>query len=153
MRPTPGSLASPDSRHAAKACGCFIARGVAGRHGIHGLLRWTGSVARVGTLSRWAGVGACRSQRRARRRGTLESEMTAKEQLRAVVERLDEDQAAEALEFIVGRHEQAEDPFLTGVPLDDELEAHEERAAVAEAEEAIARGDTVDLDTARAELE
>jgi len=80
--------------------------------------------------------------------------MTAKEQLRAAVERLDEDQAAETLEFIVRRRDaRSGDPFLASVPLDDEPETDDDRAAIAEAEEAIARVETIDLDAARAELE
>jgi hypothetical protein len=77
--------------------------------------------------------------------------MTAKERLRAEVERLDEDEAAELLTLISSRRPL--ERFLAEAPVDDEPETEEERRAVAEAQEAVARGDTVDLGAARSELE
>jgi hypothetical protein len=77
--------------------------------------------------------------------------MTAKERLLAEVERLDEAEAAELLELLASRR--SLERFLDEAPVDDEPESEEERKAVAEAKEALARGETVDLGTPRPELE
>lgn len=82
------------------------------------------------------------------RAGRLEDAMTAKERLLAEVDRLDE---AEAAEVLASRR--SLERFLDEAPVDDEPESDEERAAVAEAKEALARGETVDLGAARSELE
>ena len=77
--------------------------------------------------------------------------MTAKERLRAEVERLDEADAAAVLELIAIRR--SLERFLEEAPVDDEPESDDERTAVAETKEAPARGETVDLGAARSELE
>ena len=77
--------------------------------------------------------------------------MTAKERLLAEVERLDEAEAAEVLELLASRR--SLERFLDEAPVDDEPESDEERTAIAEAKEALARGETVDLGAARSELE
>lgn len=77
--------------------------------------------------------------------------MTAKERLLAEVERLDEAEAAEVLELLASRG--SLERLLDGAPVDDEPESDEERTAVAEAKQALTRGETVDLGTAGAELE
>ncbi len=83
--------------------------------------------------------------------GRLDGGMTAKERLLAEVERLDEAAAAEVLELLASRR--SLERFLDEAPVDDEPESEEERTAVAEAKEALARGETVDLGAARSELE
>jgi hypothetical protein len=77
--------------------------------------------------------------------------MTAKERLLAEIERLDEAEAAEVLELLASRH--SLERFLDEAPVDDEPEREEERTAVEEAKEALARGETVDLGAARSALE
>jgi hypothetical protein len=66
--------------------------------------------------------------------------MTTKDDLHHLVDELDEDTAREALarlqDFRLPR-------VLREAPIDDESETEEERAAVAEAEAAIARGDVI----------
>ena len=81
------------------------------------------------------------------RAGRLEDAMTAKERLLAEVERLDEAEAAEVLELLASRR--SLERFLDEAPVDDEPESDEERTAIAEAKEALARGETVDLGAAR----
>lgn len=79
--------------------------------------------------------------------------MTAKEKLRERVEALTEEEAAEALRLLDQR---AEDPVLAAfeaAPLDDEPVTPEEEAAVQEAREEIARGETISLEEFRAELD
>jgi len=72
--------------------------------------------------------------------------MTIKDDLHHLVDELDDDDAREAL----ARLQDLRLPrVLREAPIDDELETDEERAAVAEAEAAIARGDVIrdeDLD-------
>ena len=77
--------------------------------------------------------------------------MTAKERLLAEVERFDEAEAAEVLELLASRR--SLERFLDEAPVDDEPESEGERTAVAEAKDALARGETVDLGAARSELE
>ena len=77
--------------------------------------------------------------------------MTAKEQLRERVETLTEEQAADTLRLI----DQRADPLtglLDNAPVDDEPTTPEEEAAVQEALDAAARGETISLDELRAEL-
>jgi hypothetical protein len=79
--------------------------------------------------------------------------MTAKEKLRERVEALTEQEAAETLRLLDQR---AEDPVLAAfrdAPLDDEPVTPEEEAAVQEAREEIARGETISLEEFRAELD
>ena len=82
--------------------------------------------------------------------GRLEVAMTAKERLLAEIEQLDEAQAAEVLELLASRR--SLERFLDKAPVDDEPVSEDERTAVAEAKEALARGETVHLGTARSEL-
>ncbi len=79
--------------------------------------------------------------------------MTAKEKLRERVEALTEEQAAETLRLL---DERAQDPVLAAfdnAPLDDEPVTPEEEAAVQQAREEIARGETMSLEEFRAELD
>lgn len=79
--------------------------------------------------------------------------MTAKEKLRERVEALTEEQAAETLRLLDQR---AQDPVLAAfdsAPLDDEPVTPEEDAAVQQAREEIARGETISLEEFRAELD
>jgi hypothetical protein len=78
--------------------------------------------------------------------------MTAKEQLRERVERLSEDEAAEALRLLDQRTD-AVTRLLDNAPLDDEPVTEEEEAAVQLAREEIARGETISLEELRAELD
>ncbi len=77
--------------------------------------------------------------------------MTAKEQLGERIEELTEDQAAEALRLLDQRGD-ALTRLLDDAPLDDEPTTPEEEAAVQEALEAAARGETISLEELRAEL-
>ncbi len=77
--------------------------------------------------------------------------MTAKEKLRERIETLSEEEAAETLRLLEDRS----DPLLVlldNAPLDDEPTTPEEEAAVQEALDAAARGETISLDELRAEL-
>jgi O6-methylguanine-DNA--protein-cysteine methyltransferase len=78
--------------------------------------------------------------------------MTAKEQLRERIEELTEDEAAEALRLLDQRTD-ALTRLLDDAPLDDEPTTPEEEAAVQEALEAAARGETISLKELRAELD
>ena len=72
--------------------------------------------------------------------------MTVKDDLHHLVDELDEDTAREALALL---QDLRLPRVLRDAPIDDEPETDEERAAVVEAEAAIARGDVVrdeDLD-------
>ena len=80
--------------------------------------------------------------------------MTAKQQLRQLVDELSEVEAAEALDLLAARgRRDSLTELLDNAPLDDEPETDEERAAVAEADAAIAAGDTVSLDEILREFE
>jgi hypothetical protein len=82
--------------------------------------------------------------------------MTAKEQLRELVDELSETEAARALEVLIARRGEQRDAlmeFLENAPLDDEPTTPEEEAAVQEALEAAARGETITLEEFRAELD
>jgi len=78
--------------------------------------------------------------------------VTAKEQLRERVERLTEDEAAEALRLLDPRTDAVIRP-LDNAPLDDEPVTEQEEAAVQIAREEIARGETITLEEVRAELD
>ena len=78
--------------------------------------------------------------------------MTAKEQLRERIEELTEDEAAEALRLLDQRTD-ALTRLLDDAPLDDEPTTPEEEAAVQEALEAAARGETISLEELLAELD
>jgi len=78
--------------------------------------------------------------------------MTAKEQLRERVEQLTEEEAAATLRLL----DQGTDDLtrmLDEAPLDDESTTAEEDAAVQEALEAVARGETISLEELRGELD
>lgn len=78
--------------------------------------------------------------------------MTAKEKLKRAVEELSEAEAAEALDVLIhGNQRRSLDELLDNASIDDEPETDEERKAVAEAREALRRGETVSLDQVRAE--
>lgn len=79
--------------------------------------------------------------------------MTAKEQLRQVIEELSEPQARAALTFIVERRE--DDPVLNlfeRAPEDDEPRTPEEDAGADEARAEYERGDSIPLAQLRREL-
>ena len=68
--------------------------------------------------------------------------MLTRDQLRALIDALPEDQLADVATAV----EQATDPVLRAVllaPIDNEPETEEERAAVAEADAEIARGEVL----------
>jgi hypothetical protein len=71
---------------------------------------------------------------------TGDDHMTVKDDLHHLVDELDEDAAREALAYL---HTLGLPAVLRNAPIDDEPETEEERAAVAEAEAAIARGDVI----------
>ena len=78
--------------------------------------------------------------------------MTAKEQLRQRIEAFSEDEAVEALRLLDLRN----DPVIVAfrdAPVDDEPFTEEDEAALAEAREDIATGQTVSLDEAMREAE
>jgi hypothetical protein len=77
--------------------------------------------------------------------------MPAKEQLRARIEQLTEDEAAETLRLLDERIEPVI-RLLDDAPPDDEPTTPEEETAVQLAREEIARGETVTLEELRAEL-
>ena len=77
--------------------------------------------------------------------------MTAKEKLRAAVEALSEDEAAETLRLLDQRADSLT-WLLDNAPPDDEPSSPEEEALVQEAFDAIARGETISVDELRAEL-
>lgn len=87
-------------------------------------------------------------------RVTVPNPMTAKQQLRLLVDELSEVEAAQALDLLVARgrsHSLTE--LLDNAPLDDEPVTPEEEAAVREARDEVARGEpTISLDQLRAEL-
>ena len=78
--------------------------------------------------------------------------MTAKEELGRRVERLTEGEAAAALRLLDQRTD-ALTRLLDDAPLDDEPTTPEEEAAVQQALEAAARGDTISLEELRGELD
>jgi hypothetical protein len=77
--------------------------------------------------------------------------MTAKEQLRERVETLTEHEAERTLRLL----DDLRDPMtvlLDDAPIDDEPTSPEEEAAIQEALDAAARGETISLDELREEL-
>jgi hypothetical protein len=72
---------------------------------------------------------------------------TTKDRLHQLVEELPEGEVADSAERLLEQlRTYGDDPLarkLLGAPIDDEPETDEERAAVAEAREAITRGDVV----------
>jgi hypothetical protein len=81
--------------------------------------------------------------------------MTAKEKLRAAIERLSESEAEDTLDFLARRHNEPDDALdelLHSAPVDDEPTTTEEEAAVQAARGQITRGETVSLDEIRREL-
>ena len=85
------------------------------------------------------------------RGGTLYA-MTTKERLHQVVDGLSEQQAADALDYLVSR---GRDPLarrLDAAPLDDEPLTDEERHSLGEAREDFAAGRVVSMDDLRREL-
>jgi hypothetical protein len=75
--------------------------------------------------------------------------MTVKDDLHHLVDELDEDAAREALAYL---HTLGLPAFLRNAPLDDEPETDEERAAVQEARDELARGEIVSHQELRHEL-
>lgn len=79
--------------------------------------------------------------------------MTAKQQLHQLIDELSEVEAAEALDILAARREpDALTVLLDNAPIDDEPSTPQEEAAVAEALDAAARGETISLEELRAEL-
>ena len=80
--------------------------------------------------------------------------MTAKEELRQLVDELSEVEAAEALDLLAARRgRDALSEVLDNAPLDDEPVSEEEERAVQQAREEIARGETISLDQLKRELQ
>jgi hypothetical protein len=78
--------------------------------------------------------------------------MTTKERLHQVVDALSEEEAADALDYIVSR---GRDPLarrLDAAPLDDEPLTDEDREALREAREDAAAGRLISLDGVRRDL-
>jgi hypothetical protein len=89
--------------------------------------------------------------------GTISAEdkMTTKEKLHQLVDALPEPVLAEAEHLLQDLRLRAVDPFLRALaaaPEDDEPETEEERAAIAEARAAIARGEVEPWEQVRADL-
>lgn len=80
--------------------------------------------------------------------------MTAKERLHSLVDELSETEATAALDYLVARRSGGDglSRLLAAAPIDDEPTTPEEQAAVQQAREELARGETVSLDEIRAEL-
>lgn len=82
--------------------------------------------------------------------------MTTKDDLHHLVDELGDQDLADAERILEHLRAHGQDPLarkLLTAPIDDEPETDEERAAVAEARAAIARGDVVSDDELRRELE
>jgi hypothetical protein len=75
--------------------------------------------------------------------------MTVKEDIHHLVDELDEDAAREALAYL---HTLGLPAFLRNAPLDDEPETDEERVAVQEARDELARGEFVSAEEAKRRL-
>lgn len=89
-----------------------------------------------------------------RRGGGARRAMTAKGQLRERVDALTEAEAADTLDYLARRgRRDAVTEFLDNAPLEDELITEEEEAAVQEAREEIARGETISLEQLKRELQ
>jgi hypothetical protein len=82
--------------------------------------------------------------------------MSAREKLRALVERLPDDQVENVLRMVEAvRREEREDPvwaILQSVPEDDEPLTDEERQALDEGLDDLARGHTIPWEKVREEL-
>lgn len=81
--------------------------------------------------------------------------MTTRDELHRLIDRLPEEALPEAegfLEALSGRGDEGLPRFLAEAPWDDEPETEEERLAVAEAYEALERGDVFTLDEVRRDL-
>lgn len=79
--------------------------------------------------------------------------MTAKEQLRDVVDALSEDEASDSLRYIQVRRVDPTLAAFLAAPLDDEPVTDEEERAVAESRKEYRRGEAVPLDQVRHEFE
>jgi len=77
--------------------------------------------------------------------------MTAKEQLRTVVDELSEHEAADTLAFIARRRD-ALGELLASAPVDDEPTTPDEDAGVADARAQIARGEVFSAEDIRREF-
>jgi hypothetical protein len=77
--------------------------------------------------------------------------MTAKEQLRTVVDELSEHEAADTLAFIARRRD-ALGELLASAPVDDEPTTSDEDAGAAEARAQIARGEVFSAEDIRREF-
>lgn len=78
--------------------------------------------------------------------------MTTKERLHQVVDRLSEEEAADALDYIVSR---GRDPLarrLDAAPIDDEPLTDEERESLREGREDIAAGRVISMEDLRRDL-
>jgi hypothetical protein len=94
---------------------------------------------------------ACKPWLAGDRSGTVYA-MTTKDRLHQVVDALSEEEAADALDYLVAR---GRDPLarrLDAAPLDDEPLTDEERESLREAREDFAAGRTVSMDDLRREL-
>lgn len=94
---------------------------------------------------------ACKRWPAGDRGGTVYA-MTTKERLHKVVDALSEEEAADALDYLVSR---GRDPLarrLDSAPLDDEPLTDEERESLREAREDFAAGRVVSMDDLRREL-
>jgi hypothetical protein len=81
--------------------------------------------------------------------------MTAREQLHRLVDELPNGELRAAQRYLVYLRNMGTHPLLRTLmeaPLDDEPETDEERAAVAEAREAVARGELMSHEEVRREL-
>jgi len=79
--------------------------------------------------------------------------MTAKQQLRQLVDEFSEVEAAEALDILASRRRpNSLTELLSNAPEDDEPSSPEEEALVQEARDEIARGEMISLDDLRAEF-
>lgn len=86
----------------------------------------------------------------------METVMIARDELHELVDRLPENEVDTARTVLRYLNERASDPVLKalmGGTEDDEPETEEERAAVQEAREAVARGEVLTWEDAMAKLE
>ena len=85
---------------------------------------------------------------------TVPGAMTAKQQLRQLVDELSEVEAAEALDILAARHDKRDSlsVLLDNAPLDDEPTTPEEEALVQEARDEVERGELISADEIRREF-